>query len=150
MPSPASFEERGGCPRSRPGRRWTENQRAVLEALHHSDHFRSAQQLHRDIREHHTTGIGLTSVYRILHRLAAERIAETQRAEDGETLYRLRTEPGHLHHLLCRRCGVAVAFTPVGLETLTARLAHQHRYTDVTHHIDLYGTCPQCIDSTGT
>jgi Fur family ferric uptake transcriptional regulator len=122
----------------------TAHQRAVLELLCRSDHFRSAQQLHLEMRQHETSRIGLTTVYRILHSLAEQNIAETQRAEDGETLYRLRTTPGHRHYLLCRRCGRAVGFTAQDIELHTARLAQQHCYADVTHHVDLYGTCPRC------
>lgn len=124
--------------------RVTANQQAVLELLRRSEHFRSAQQLHLEIREHQTTRIGLSTVYRILRTLAERNIAETQRAEDGETLYRLRTTSGHCHYLLCRRCGRAVRFTAADIELHTTQLARQHRYTDVTHHIDLYGTCPRC------
>lgn len=122
----------------------TANQQAVLDLLHRCDHFRSAQQLHREICEHETIRIGLKTMYRILHTLAEQNIAETQRAEDGEMLYRLRTTAGHRHYLLCRRCGRAVGFTAGEVESSTARLARQHRYADVTHHIDVYGTCPLC------
>lgn len=125
-------------------RRSTAKQRAVLHALREQRNFRSAQQLYLDVHRDHELRIGLTSVYRILRTLAADRIAETQRAEDGETLYRLRTEAGHCHYLICRRCGTAVAFTPLDIEEHTRRLSRQHRYADVTHHVDLYGTCPQC------
>jgi Fur family transcriptional regulator, ferric uptake regulator len=72
-------------------RRSTAKQRAVLEVLREQENFRSAQQLYLDLRRHRQLRIGLTSVYRILRTLAADRIAETQRAEDGEILYRLRT-----------------------------------------------------------
>jgi Fur family ferric uptake transcriptional regulator len=115
-----------------------------LEALREQENFRSAQQLYLDIRQRQPLQIGLTSVYRILRTLAADRIAETQRAEDGEILYRLRTCAGHRHYLLCRRCGRAVGFTPVDIEEDTRRLSRQHHYTDVTHYVDLYGVCPQC------
>lgn len=124
--------------------RMTTHQQAVLEMLGRSDHFRSAQQLHLEIRQRDSTRIGLATVYRILHTLAEQKIAETQRAEDGETLYRLCTTPGHRHYLLCRRCGRAVGFTAADVELHTSQLAQQHRYTDVTHHVDLYGTCPRC------
>ena len=120
------------------------NRQAVLDVLDRSDHFRSAQQVHMEIRQDHNMRIGLTTVYRILHVLVEQNIAETQRAEDGETLYRRCASRGHRHHLLCRRCGRAVAFTVEDVELHTARLAQQHRYADVTHHIDLYGTCPKC------
>jgi Fur family ferric uptake transcriptional regulator len=125
--------------------RMTAHRQAVLELLQRSDHFRSAQQLHFEIREHHSIRIGLTTVYRILRTFAEQNIAETQRAEDGETLYRLRTNPGHRHYLLCRRCGRAEGFTAADIELHTSQLAEAHRYADVTHHIDLYGTCPRCV-----
>lgn len=125
-------------------RRSTAKQRAVLEVLQEQQNFRSAQQLYLDIHRHRQLRIGLTSVYRILRTLADDRIAETQRAEDGEILYRLRTEAGHRHYLVCRQCGRAVGFTPVDIEEHTRRLGRRHQYTEVTHYVDLYGICPRC------
>lgn len=116
----------------------------MLEALSTSDSFRSAQQLFVEMRHQRPVRIGLTSVYRILRTLADDEIAETQRAEDGETLYRLRTEPGHRHYLVCRVCGRAVGFTPTAIEEHTARLCRTYDFTEVSHYVDLYGTCPQC------
>lgn len=136
-------------PPESPRRRSTDKQRVVLEVLREQENFRSAQQLYLAIRHHRQLRIGLTSVYRILHTLATDRIAETQRAEDGEILYRLRTGTGHRHYLICRRCGGAVGFTPVGIEEHTRRLSRQHHYSDVTHHVDLYGICPRCRTATG-
>ena len=125
-------------------RRATAKQRVVLETLGSSDTFRSAQQLHMQLQRQQVLPISLTSVYRILRGLAEDRIAETQRAEDGEILYRMRNSPVHRHYLLCRRCGEAVAFTPLALEQQTSQLSGQYNYTDVTHHVDLYGICPRC------
>ena len=125
-------------------RRNTAKQQVVLEVLRGSDKFRSAQQLYLQIRHERPLRIGLTSIYRILRGLADDRIAETQRAEDGEILYRLRSSPEHRHYLLCRRCGRAVGFIPTTVEDHTADLIRRHRYTEVTHHFDLYGICPQC------
>jgi Fur family transcriptional regulator, ferric uptake regulator len=131
-------------PAEPPRRRSTAKQRAVLEVLREQQNFRSAQQLYLDVRQNRQLRIGLTSVYRILRTLSADRIAETQRAEDGEILYRLRTGTDHRHCLVCRRCGEAVGFTPVDIEEHTHRLSRQHQYTDVTHYVDIYGTCPRC------
>jgi Fur family ferric uptake transcriptional regulator len=125
-------------------RRNTAKQQVVLEVLRGSDHFRSAQQLYLQIRHERPLRIGLTSVYRILRGLADDQVAETQRAEDGEILYRLRSSPEHRHFLLCRRCGRAVGFTPTTLEERAADLIRRHRYSEVTHYFDLYGICPQC------
>ena len=138
----------GASPTGPKRRRSTAKQRAVLEMLGTSDSFRSAQEIHLQLRYQRPEHIGLTSVYRILRMLAEDQIAETQRAEDGETLYRLRTEAEHRHYLVCRICGRAVGFTPTAIEELTAQLTRQHDFTDVTHYVDLYGVCPQCRRTT--
>jgi Fur family transcriptional regulator, ferric uptake regulator len=127
--------------------RMTAQQRAVLDLLGRSDRFRSAQQLHRDLRQRHSVRIGLVTVYRILSLFTDMKITETQRAEDGAMLYRLRTTPEHRHYLLCRRCGRAISFTAGEIEAFTSQLAQQHRYTDLAHEIDFYGTCPRCAET---
>jgi Fur family transcriptional regulator, ferric uptake regulator len=127
-----------------PIRRRTPKRQAVLEQLGRSDSFRTAQQLHTEIRNHHSIRMGLTTVYRILRNLAQENVAESQRGEDGEILYRLRTTTGHRHYLVCRRCGRAVGFTADEVEHICVRLASEHGYRDIAHHVDLYGTCPVC------
>jgi Fur family transcriptional regulator, ferric uptake regulator len=127
-----------------PKRRRTTAQRVVLEVLSAGDRFRSAQQIYLEIRSQRPVRIGLTSVYRILRGLSDDAVAETQRAEDGETLYRRRTGSVHRHYLVCRGCGRAVGFTPTALEEHTRQLSLRFDYTDVTHHVDLYGICPEC------
>lgn len=127
---------------SRP--RTTPRQRAILDILRRTSRFHSAQQLHADLRSDGLS-IGLTSVYRILHRLTDQQLVEPQRAEDGETLYRIRETSTHHHNLLCRICGRAEQFTLDELEHHATRIARRYRYADVDHHIDLYGTCPECI-----
>ncbi|CAM2764948.1 Fur family transcriptional regulator [Mycobacterium simiae] len=125
----------------------TAQQRAVLDLLQRSDRFRSAQQLHLELRQDDGVRVGLVTVYRILHAFAGLEMVETQRAEDGEMLYRLRTTSEHRHYLLCRQCGLAIGFTVDDVECLTSQLAQQHRFTEVAHQIDFYGTCPQCVDT---
>lgn len=131
-------------PRSPSRRRLTTNQHAVLRILGEADRFRSAQHLHFELRQHHSLPVGLTSVYRILHTFAEDGVAETQRAETGEHLYRIRDGEDHRHYMLCRYCGRAVAFTVPTLEQHAKDLAQRHRYTAVTHYVDVYGMCPGC------
>jgi Fur family ferric uptake transcriptional regulator len=126
--------------------RTTAQQRAMLDLLHRSDRFRGAQQLHLDLHRRRGVRIGLVTVYRILRAFADMNITETQRAEDGEMLDRLRTTPEHRHYLLCRQCGRAIGFTAGEIERFTSQLAERNRYTDVAHQIDFYGTCPRCTE----
>ena len=124
--------------------RRTPQRQAVLQLLDRSDRFRSAQQLHLELRDVTEERVGLSTVYRILRALAKEKVAKTQRAEDGKMLYRLRTGAEHRHYLLCRRCGRAIGFTADDAERRADCLAQQQGFTDVTHWIDVFGTCPLC------
>lgn len=116
----------------------------MFTVLDSSERFRSAQQLYRQLRQHPTRQFGLTTVYRVLRTLVEDMIAEIRRAEDGELLYRIRTTSEHCHYLLRRRCGRAEAFTSTPFEDQTRQLSRTFDYTDVTHHVDLYGVCPRC------
>jgi Fur family transcriptional regulator, ferric uptake regulator len=60
--------------------RRTVRRQAVLQLLRRSDRFRSAQQLHLELRDVKGERVGLSTVYRILRTLAEEKVAETQRA----------------------------------------------------------------------
>lgn len=124
--------------------RMTAQQQAVLDVLRSSDRFRSARQFYNDLYRAHGIRIGLVTVYRILRLFTDMKITEIQHAEDGEMLYRLCTASHHHHHLLCRRCGSAIDFTADEIEDFTSQLAQLHRFTDVSHRIDFYGTCPRC------
>ena len=143
MSGPAPAHGGEATPAPLRGRR-TAQQHAVLDILSGDDHFRSAQHLHLDLNRHRGDRIALTTVYRILQTFTRERIVESQRAEDGEILYRLSKNRGHHPNLLCRRCGRAIGFQPHDLEQEALRFAAEHGFTDITHHIDVYGTCPRC------
>jgi Fur family transcriptional regulator, ferric uptake regulator len=65
-------------------RRPTAQQQAVLDALGRDASFRSAQQLHHELAQHSPTRIGLATVYRILHKLADQHIAEPSAAKTAK------------------------------------------------------------------
>ncbi|MDR3658842.1 MAG: transcriptional repressor [Mycobacterium sp.] len=122
----------------------TPNRRAVLNQLGNDARFRSARELHLALRQSENPHLALSTVYRILHALAEDDLAETQRTEDGEILYRLRQNTEHRHYLLCRKCGDAVGFVVDGVEQLAAELGRWHDFTDLAHSVDIYGICAQC------
>ena len=94
-------------------KRNTWQREAVREALSDSDGFISAQALHSELRDAGSP-IGLATVYRALADLAVEGEADSLQAE-GESLYRACTPGQHHHHLICRKCGLAVEIEAVAL-----------------------------------
>ena len=66
------------------------------------------------------------------------------RAEDGEVLYRRCTTAQHHHHLLCRYCGKTVEIDAPDIESWATKTARARHFSDVTHTIEIVGTCQSC------
>jgi Fur family ferric uptake transcriptional regulator len=88
------------------GVRSTRQRAAITSLLEALDDFRSAQEIHDELRRR-GEAIGLTTVYRTLQSMAAAGAVDTLRADTGESVYR-RCSTHHHHHLVCRTCGLTV------------------------------------------
>jgi Fur family transcriptional regulator, ferric uptake regulator len=122
--------------------RTTRQRTAIASLLTDVSGFHSAQSLHamlRDRGEH----LGLTTVYRTLQSLADAGEVDVMRQDSGEQLYR-RCGEGHHHHLVCRHCGEAVEVDGPAVESWAERVARQHGYRDVSHTLEIVGTCANC------
>ncbi|MER7165250.1 transcriptional repressor [Micromonospora sp. NPDC000207] len=120
----------------------TRQRSAVSALLSEVDGFHSAQDLHAMLRERGER-VGLTTVYRTLQGLADSGEIDVMRMPGGDHLYR-RCSEGHHHHLVCRSCGRTVEVAGPTVETWAGRVAAQHGYTDVSHTLEIFGTCPTC------
>lgn len=125
-----------------PGRRSTRQRAAVAQLLERLDEFRSAQDLHDELRRG-GEGIGLTTVYRTLQSLADAGEIDVLRTDTGEAIYR-RCSRHHHHHLVCRRCGRTVEVEGPAVERWAERTATDHGFTDVSHTVEVFGTCGTC------
>ena len=125
-----------------PGVRPTRQRLAVAEVLAGFSDFRSAQEIHQLLaREGHS--VGLATVYRTLQTLAEHGEVDVLRAEDGEAIYR-RCSDTHHHHLVCRRCGSTVEVEGPAVERWTSSIAARHGFSDISHTLEIFGTCPAC------
>ena len=124
------------------GARPTRQRRAVATALQSCDDFRSAQEIHELLRR---TGenVGLSTVYRTLQALADNGDLDVLRTEEGESVYR-RCSTAHHHHLVCRDCGRTVEVEGPTVERWSTSIAAEHGFTDVSHTLEIFGTCPAC------
>jgi Fur family ferric uptake transcriptional regulator len=114
----------------------------VGAALAETEGFTSAQELHAMLRGRGER-VGLTTVYRTLQGLADAGEIDVMRPPGGEHLYR-RCSQGHHHHLVCRSCGRAVEVEGAAVEAWAAEVARQHGFADVSHTMEIFGSCPQC------
>jgi Fur family transcriptional regulator, ferric uptake regulator len=125
------------------GVRTTRQRAAITELLDSLDEFRSAQELHDELRKR-GENIGLTTVYRTLQTLATAELVDTLRTDTGESVYRRCSDPHHHHHLVCRICGATVEVSGREVEAWAAEVAMQHGFSDVSHTIEIFGTCGSC------
>ena len=129
-------------PRKDP-RRLTRQQSAVAAALGGADDFTSAQDLHARLRnEGHK--VGLATVYRALQTLADQGQVDVLRTDDGESVYRRCSTGAHHHHLVCRSCGRTVEVEGPTVERWADAVSAEHGFRDVTHTLEIFGTCADC------
>ena len=121
----------------------TRQRTAVAEALARADGFTSAQALHDALR-HDGASVGLTTVYRHLQALADAGEVDVLRTAEGETVYRRCAGAEHHHHLVCRSCGATVEVTGPAVEAWADAVAAEHGYSDVSHTLEVFGTCRSC------
>jgi Fur family ferric uptake transcriptional regulator len=131
------------APAALPGLRTTRQRTAVADVLARVDGFRSAQDLH-DLLRHEGASIGLTTVYRHLQALSDAGQVDVLRTDDGEAVYRRCPTESHHHHLVCRSCGRSVEVQGPEVEAWASRIAEGHGFTDVTHTVEVFGTCAAC------
>ncbi len=124
------------------GVRPTRQRLAVADALSDADGFHSAQEIH-ELLGRRGESVGLATVYRTLQRLADAGEIDMMRSEDGEAIYR-RCSMTHHHHLVCRSCGRTVEVEGPAVERWTTAIADEHGYAEVSHTLEIFGTCPDC------
>jgi Fur family ferric uptake transcriptional regulator len=123
--------------------RSTKQRAAIKDALEAAAGFRSAQELHDELKAKGRR-VGLTTVYRNLQALAQAGEVDVLRANDGEVIYRRCASGEHHHHLVCTECGNSVEVASDEIERWAARVAQSHGFTPVEHTAEVFGICAAC------
>jgi Fur family transcriptional regulator, ferric uptake regulator len=126
--------------------RATKQRAAVSAMLDRLDDFRSAQEIHEELRRC-GDGIGLTTVYRTLQSLADNGEVDVLRTGSGEAVYRRCATAEHHHHLVCRRCGATVEIEADEVEAWANDIAARHGFSDLSHTAEIFGLCSDCAVS---
>ena len=125
-----------------PAVRSTRQKAAINAVLDRSEEFLTAQDLHDRLRQQGER-VGLATVYRSLQALSDAGELDQLRTDEGETAYR-RCSRGHHHHLVCRSCGRTVEVEGPAVEHWADKVALAHGFTDVSHTLEIFGTCASC------
>ena len=128
--------------------RATKQGAAVEAVLARAEGFRSAQDLHAELRRQ-GEAVGLTTVYRHLTTLADNGTVDMLQTGVGEAVYRLCGTDRHHHHVVCRQCGASVEVDGPEVEAWAEQVAARAGYTDVSHTLEVFGTCSTCSGTPG-
>ena len=120
----------------------TKQRHAVAALLTDVNDFRTAQELHGLLRNRGER-VGLTTVYRALKILADAGEVDVMRLPSGEQLFRQCSRTHH-HHLVCRSCARTVEVAGPTVESWADRIAGEHGFVDISHTVEIFGTCPTC------
>jgi Fur family ferric uptake transcriptional regulator len=123
--------------------RMTRQAALVDEVLATATEFRTAQDVYAQLRSSGAR-IGQTTVYRHLQLLAEQGLVDVIRTPTGETGYRSCAGTEHHHHLICRTCARTVELAGPEVEAWLARVTRKAGFTDVSHTLEIVGTCPSC------
>ncbi|CEG93144.1 Ferric-uptake regulator [Propionibacterium freudenreichii subsp. freudenreichii] len=143
--APRSTTGREEAPRPRP--RQTKQRQLISRMLENQSRFRTAQQLHADLRAAGDSA-SLATVYRVLQSLAEHGEVDTWRTPGGELAFR-HCSPTHHHHLICYRCGRTVEIDAGPAEQWASRVAAENGFIHAEHQVEVYGLCPQCAAEIG-
>jgi len=122
--------------------RTTRQRTAVAAVFDDLEGFHSAQEVHARLRADGDS-VGLSTVYRAVQALADDGELDSIRTDSGEALYR-RCSTQHHHHLVCRGCGRTVEVAGPAVERWADRVADEHGFADVSHTLEIFGTCADC------
>jgi Fur family ferric uptake transcriptional regulator len=122
----------------------TKQRHAVATLLADINDFRTAQDLHGLLRDRGER-VGLTTVYRALQTMADAGELDVMRLPSGEQLFR-QCSRSHHHHLVCRSCARTVEVAGPTVETWADRIAGEHGFVDISHTVEIFGTCPTCAN----
>ena len=122
---------------------------AISEVLSEVSEFRTAQDIHAELRRRGHR-VGLTTVYRHLNLLADRGLVDLLRTPSGEAIFRRCAAPSHHHHLICRSCGKTVEFAGPEVERRAEEVARANGFHDVSHTIEIFGTCRDCAEAAAT
>ena len=116
---------------------------AINSALKDIAEFRSAQEIHAELRRRGQR-VGLATVYRHLGALADRGEIDVLPTPAGETIYRLCSADAHHHHLICRLCGKTVEFEGPEIEQWASKVARRAGFQEVSHTVEIFGICRDC------
>ena len=122
----------------------TKQRRAVLNAFIECENHVSVEELYGIVSEHEPK-IGLATIYRTLALLTKSGLALEMDFGDGQKRYESSYMSAHHDHMVCTECGKIIEFNHPLIEKYQEEIAIQNGFKIISHKLDLFGHCNNCI-----
>ena len=123
------------------GYRLTPQRQLVLDAVTRLDHG-TPDEISTEVQRT-ATGVNLSTVYRTLELLEQLGMVTHTHLGHGAPTYHPASTQDHLH-LVCRDCGRTVEVEGPAVERWAQGVAAEHGFVDVSHTVEVFGTCAGC------
>ena len=123
--------------------KWTSQREAILRTFLSTEEHVSVDDMIRMLQKRNRS-FGQATVYRNMKLLAECGIAEPKHFEDGRVRYDQSYGHDHHEHLICVSCRKIVEFKNQELEDMKVQIAKDHGFEMLYHHLEIFGTCPDC------
>ncbi len=87
---------------------------------------------------------GYATVYRAMKVICDAGLAGEAGLGDGTARFEHKYGHGHHDHLICLECGRFIEAVEPKIEKLQENLARKHRFTAMSHKLQIFGFCKQC------
>lgn len=124
------------------GYRITPQREMIVEALAHSPHHVTAEEIYAQVHER-ARAVNIATIYRTLDLLVEQGMASRAGLQDGRVVYAAANHGPHLH-LVCRSCGSVIDASQEMLAFLEGQLRQQYGFAADLQHMTIAGLCKSC------
>lgn len=124
------------------GLKATPQRKAILDALDKSPSLLTARELFAQVHKR-VPGVNLSTIYRNLEALLESGCICKITLDSGESIYEIRQNKDHHHHVICLKCGVSEALSYCPMKGLDDHLK-ESGFHPTEHRFVVYGYCKRC------
>ncbi|MFC1878943.1 Fur family transcriptional regulator [Chloroflexota bacterium] len=124
------------------GYRITPQREFIIQAIAHSEHHMSAEEIYAEMQKH-TQATNIATVYRTLDMLWEEGFACRNDLSEGKIVYATFKHGPHIH-LVCRQCSRVIDADPQVLEPLGEIFSDRYNFAADLQHMSIFGICADC------
>lgn len=90
--------------------------------------------------------VSLATIYRVLSSFELEGLIMKNNFINDQAVYEFANPSEHHDHIICTECNTVFEFYNDKLEKLQDKIAKEYEFKIVSHRLNIYGVCKNCLD----